>query len=139
MLIFLVTSTAVLAGCQLSSPDAPPPSYRIELHEPSLGEGKKLVVNPGAEFVVSVRISNLAKQGLPDVIFARFTRGNAMAGEFLARPREGNNREVEYKTRVAAPKKPGNYKLIVAPSSFSESMPGAPPKDKYPSFDVVVK
>lgn len=139
MLIVFMALTVVMSGCQANIPGPPTPKFKIELIQPKSVKNQKLVVVAGAEFVVTVRISDLDKELCPDVTFARFLRGNAMAGEFLARPRAINKNEFEYTTKVIAPKKPGDYKLIVAPSEVAEAIAGAPAKEKYPSLNVVVE
>ena len=138
MTMFLVALAGALACCGSTGPDQSPRTYKIELTLPNGVKDGKLDVVPGAKFDVAVRVTDLNKASRPDVTFARFLRGKAMAGEFIARPREVRDNEVEYTTTVVAPKQPGRYKLVVAPSRFSETLPGAPPKDQYPELEVRV-
>ncbi len=105
---------------------------KIELVAPTADKNNKLSVLVNAEFVVSIRISNLPKNSCPDVVFARFLRGNSQAGDFIARPTWISATQVEYKTKVRSPKTPGSYDLVVVPSPITASLPGAPSKDKYP-------
>ena len=142
MLIVLLTLlVTILPGCGETKPAAPLNEVKIELTAPKFDKDKKLTLVPGAEFFVTVRIRNLEKTLYPDVVFARFIRSKdkAQAGDFLARPRQIDGTEMEYSTKVIAPKGPGNYKLIVVPSPHSEAIPGAPPKEKYPSLEITVK
>ena len=139
MLVFMIAMSAFLAGSQPVNLGTPVSDAKIVLTDPKPIRDRKLVVLSGAEFVVTIRISHLDKTLRPDATFARFMRGKAQAGEFLARPRTVNDNEVEYSTKVKAPTKPGVYKLIVAPSPFSQDVVGSLAKDKYPSLDVTVE
>ncbi len=147
MLALFMTFIGSFMGCQGANSGPPVPPQKVEstleikLTEPKPDKDHKLQVVAGSEFVVAIRIANLDKNLCPDVVFARFLRGNdnAMSGEFLAKQQPIGKDEMEYKVKVAAPKKLGNYRLEVTPSSISESTLGSPAKNKYPSFDVEVK
>jgi hypothetical protein len=113
--------------------------YRIELVKPTLEKGSRLTIRASGPGVVVVRIVGLERESLPDVLFARFVARSAAAGEFFATPTFGENRETTYTIEVVAPSAPGRYTLITAPSSFATHLTGAPPANRYPRFEVIVK
>jgi hypothetical protein len=138
-MLFAVTLVAFALPISVGTAQETPGECKIELVEPKLDRDKKLVVNADQEVTIRIRIKNLPKASTPQAVLAHFLRGRALAGESFARPEWINDTEVEYKTMVRSPHKPGAYKLEVVPSPPTNSLPGAPAKNKYPTVDVTVK
>lgn len=138
-MLFAVTFMALTLPIPVGVTQEASGECKIELVEPKLDRDKKVVVNADQEVTIRVRIKNLPKASSPDVVLASFLRGRASAGSNFGRPKWINDAEVEYKTTVRSPRKPGAYKLEIAPSPATASLPGAPLKSKYPTVDVTVK
>ncbi len=139
-LAFATLSAAALAAAPLDGGGGgvAPAGFKASLVDPRPGADGQLRLVVGATINGVVRVEGLDKETTSDVVFFRFMRGSAMAGEFIGKQKRVDDHVVEYGARLKAPPFPGNYTLEVVPVSSTPSQKTPPGRDKYPTLKVVV-